>query len=851
MPTLFRKFLGSVGADNTATTTALTTEAAVAVGEAVLVAVTFANPWTNNWDLSGSVTVTDAGNNHYQLVAEHRPTLGNVTNGLTAIPPRLLLFACLPASGSVSAGQDITVTHPRGPAHPTQTWYKTARVVQAIAVSGINHFDVEATKQNRSWSTDSGYTTQTAKNEGFIFGAIGWCDSLTSSEYTTPSVGGTWSNSTKKRSDITLSANWPARYNAAQKLFWKVINRRDQYHLRGEFDQNGYQPYWANAIAVFNAIGAGAEPDAEWTLAESGAGEDGVAAVQTNVTHTVTESASGWETLTHTGPVDRDWTVQEYCTLVDSPYLGGTSFQNQFRFRPTASASGVNVAWLRLPELTPGENLSLIEVGKFVAENIPYLWQEQPRAYEALDQGFRYRLSYNPQGATASAPLSGAPEYQVDLIQPSPSGLVLQNFTSEIGVLAPPENTQGPWYLRFQDGVITRRHVIQSGETSWLTRHFSVGDTVMLYYSIPEAGSLPTYYTGASGEHYQDSRTVDVSGALVDVIDVNTLQFPKEFLQEIWSLKINGAEQITAASGRVLMSDPDPDQWQVPPRGVINAWDPESGRVTLSRSLATEDVVTACFRYQERFWTYGGYRDDSGIWHDLNLNPAPGFTFDGGRSTAELLNRPVYVYLLPTAAYRLQRADGTIERSRTTYSGLRWTESFLRWDLLGREEADETADPFDPCQRRSTFGYTHFGSMSFISKISRDPQLTNPTSGVTVSGLAAYPSALLLAKVYATPNSQLANVERVDTRVRGGGVPEELNIQDPYLPGATRRELEHYWDLGGWDGAPVPLMGSILVEIPRGFLDGTNGYPQFSDEEIRSIVQSRAPAGTKVLIRYL
>ncbi|HYT43448.1 MAG TPA: hypothetical protein VEP90_14005, partial [Methylomirabilota bacterium] len=265
------------------------------------------------------------------------------------------------------------------------------------------------------------------------------------------------------------------------------------------------------------------------------------------------------------------------------------------------------------------------------------------------------------------------------------------------------------------------------------------------------------------------------------------------------------------------------------------------------RTVGDNDIIQVNYRHREYLYLYEGFLDDIGIYHDLDLNPQKGHTYDGGRSTSELLNIPIYLYLVPTAAYRFKDSGGNFTQDRAIFTADRWTQAFIRWE----KTASPISSPFqasaDVCKTRSTYGSSYFGNGKFVDSISVDT-LSQSASG---TGLANQPSAIILAKLYVTSNSQVDNVQILDTRSRGGGIPIIVDTNDVKLPGQTRREINTYWDISGWDGQPVPLGGVLLVEIPGGVLTGTGGYSLFSQDEIEAIVKSHVAAGIRVIIRYV
>lgn len=527
------------------------------------------------------------------------------------------------------------------------------------------------------------------------------------------------------------------------------------------------------------------------------------------------------------------------------------------RFTRRVPTAGVNLSWIELPPLDVVENISLVETAKFIAENINLVWSEK------LDQGiignsintpgttgFIFTTSYNPPinifPSSGSSAYTGASTYAIPRDRTSsvtPSGFVIENFTSEIRVLHPVPNQTAVWRLRLQDGVVVRHYIVRSTDNSWLRNAFSVGDEVVCFYSIPYALRIP--YKN-DDFNYEDARVVDVSGVIASVIDEKTIQVPDKDLYEVSSLIINGQQQILSSSGMLKVATPVAAA-QNPPTGPFSTWDPVEGILTLSRTVDDRDVIQLNYRYREYLYVYEGFTDDSGIYHDLDLNPSKGHYYDSGRPTSELLNIPIYLYLVPTAAYKYKDAGGNFIQDRSIYTADRWTNNFVRWEKTYNPVSNDTPIFSDPCRARSTYGSAYFGSAKFVDDVSVET-LSQTASG---TGLANQPCAIILAKLYVTANAQVENVQLLDTRSRGGGIPLSVDPNDIKLPGATRREANSYWDVSGWDGQPVPLGGVLLVEVPGGLLTGTGGYPQFSQDEIEKIVRENVAAGIRVIVRYV
>lgn len=94
-------------------------------------------------------------------------------------------------------------------------------------------------------------------------------------------------------------------------------------------------------------------------------------------------------------------------------------------------------------------------------------------------------------------------------------------------------------------------------------------------------------------------------------------------------------------------------------------------------------------------------------------------------------------------------------------------------------------------------------------------------------------------KDYSTPNAGLL----LDTRIRGGGLKDErvdpLTLLNP--------EIDHYWDIGQWDGQGYPGNASFFVEVPVETLEEAGGV--FRTNEVKSVVDKHAALGTYGIVK--
>jgi hypothetical protein len=192
----------------------------------------------------------------------------------------------------------------------------------------------------------------------------------------------------------------------------------------------------------------------------------------------------------------------------------------------------------------------------------------------------------------------------------------------------------------------------------------------------------------------------------------------------------------------------------------------------LETAVQFKDEIYANYTYEEQFVEYRGYYDyEVSQFIHLDLNPSDGHyctmpkSYDSRYSkfesvpTSKLMNKEVYIYLLP------------------------YKTSF-------EEEA-----------RKYTI--RHCYSKSEWEKIE------NVTLG----------RALLLGKVQLRENSQVKDVTVLDTRQRGGGLKESISNTVANKKDDLTRS---YWDMSAWDGMAYYKNGVLVLELPQSILQ-TNG----------------------------
>ncbi len=206
---------------------------------------------------------------------------------------------------------------------------------------------------------------------------------------------------------------------------------------------------------------------------------------------------------------------------------------------------------------------------------------------------------------------------------------------------------------------------------------------------------------------------------------------------------------------------------------VISDYDVQNGLIYLEDDISFKDEVYANYYYEEHFVEYRGFYDDSiGQFVHLDLNPAQGHYFTLPTlyqfpvetryeevPTAQLMNKEVYVYIVP---YQTSFGDINQYTIRHCYSKAEWEQ---------------------------------------IS--------------ATMPGIA-----LLLGVIQLRESAQVSDSIVLDTRMRGGGLKETISntMIKNRDQGATS-----FWDMGLWDGMAYYSNGVVIIQIPSMVLQSQGG----------------------------
>lgn len=472
------------------------------------------------------------------------------------------------------------------------------------------------------------------------------------------------------------------------------------------------------------------------------------------------------------------------------------------KFGPSVPNGAINLAWVTVPDVIPERNTYIANLTDTIPAN---------------------RTAY-----TKEVLKNNTSTYTIKLGTSAPitkTGSSVGVFSAPIEVLPPVEDTTGAWHLRIGDGVFRQILTVQPGDKSWLTKAFEPNTRVMALYSVPETRMAPN-------QQAPDLTITSEMESNAYVVDNHTVALSHHNVTKIYYLAINGVAFPIDDSEVVL--------------------DGTTGTLRfINRAVAPTDDVQVGYYYTSTDLVYYGFYDDDGSYHDLDLNPAAGHTYNNGKDSSSLINRVISVFLVPTAAYDYDAASiGSIQIKRAQdygcYSFVRWSADLTGGVTLIPEPEDKEID-WVP---RSTYTVAKYGVHHFTATVPEEEVGGDNFSGRegSIGDIADYPSSVVLARVYVSSTGTADDIKVIDTRKRGGGLTDKAAERELTLSGEQILEAGACWDIGGWDGEPAMLNGTTVIEIPEAILTRRGG--KFTEAQVDEIVKKRIPVGILPVVRY-
>ena len=219
--------------------------------------------------------------------------------------------------------------------------------------------------------------------------------------------------------------------------------------------------------------------------------------------------------------------------------------------------------------------------------------------------------------------------------------------------------------------------------------------------------------------------------------------------------------------------------------GIISV-DETSGRIKIYRSIKPGERVTANFFHKTNKYTYTGW----------NFNPV--FNTDALTKRVAILVKPSATDCDNSLLHVVINSDKTINTSSS--------DDINTWNT---------------------------GSKTFDDLI---------TDWVYIPGTSeTNQNNYMMLGVVSTHTPVSPDQSRIfDARRRGGGIIDDLVDQAVNLmPSANNN-----WDIGHYDGPPVPIHGGILIYLPETLLN------TYTETQLRALASKYSAAGTYIVIRY-
>jgi len=219
--------------------------------------------------------------------------------------------------------------------------------------------------------------------------------------------------------------------------------------------------------------------------------------------------------------------------------------------------------------------------------------------------------------------------------------------------------------------------------------------------------------------------------------------------------------------------------------GIVST-DEATGRVKVYRSIKPGERVTANFFHKADRYTYTGW----------NFNPA--FNDSALGSRVAILVKPGATDCFNSLLHVVINADKTIASSSD--------EDVTAW-IDGSKTFDDLVSEWVYIPGTSESNQNNFMMLGVVS--THTP--VSPDQSATF-----------------------------DARKRGGGLVEHLIEQAVNLVPS----MNNNWDVGNYDGPPVPIHGGILIYLPESLLS------TYTEKQLRALASKYSAAGTYIVIRY-
>jgi len=514
--------------------------------------------------------------------------------------------------------------------------------------------------------------------------------------------------------------------------------------------------------------------------------------------------------------------------------------QLKLRFGPAPDdpSTAVGIAFLASPAMRPDLSVSSFETYRFAKENYPqlreYYWQTG-----VIDSAYAFKASFDGSTVAGYAP-QGAWEIYEEGYRTSTSGQLFGIALDDHPIVTSgvQQTRAGSWGISITTGVVYRSYTVPTYEntdmwfmTGCLSGVVIPGTQCILVYTVPEAfyGTLGTSdgYT-FPGQGYKVRTRLESA----HIAGPNRITFSGNPLT-LKRIVINGAD---AYSGTFTDSTAQ--------TGPIKELNRSLKWLDVRFSLNPNDLVELEYTEYAQDYLYLGYTDAStGVYYPFDCNPEFGHVigdhrYGALRSASECLLEQVTVYAIPSAVgvFSLDTTTTPNTINLKFYSAFDFSEKHFIRHIVG--EPIEDIVPRVSDGPTNTYGFAVFGRNYYD-----EPSVPHRDIFST-----AVPSMLPLSRVLLKAPASVGAVAVADARKRGGGVPEDANLDVlVHEPGALD-ELRGYYDLGNWSGKMAQVGGVALFKIDKNVLQPVG---KFTEASIMEIVKMVVPVGVDFTVEFI
>jgi hypothetical protein len=397
------------------------------------------------------------------------------------------------------------------------------------------------------------------------------------------------------------------------------------------------------------------------------------------------------------------------------------------------------------------------------------------------------------------------------------------------------------WFPIIKNGLVYRDTTLSSSDTTswlWSIPGATGGTAFRLFYTLPYPAIWFNY--DDAGEHTitsEQKRVVRVKNAEGVHISNGDIVIDSTNIYSIERLV-----EISNQGERVLYSGASITGEYTSTTFSITFWDGVRGAFRILPAPAEGAQLIVDYTKESSYVEYRGYWNESqGVWHGLDLNPSPQRTYSDGitlsagvpteKPTEELVYRPVILYLLPTAAIKLD-IDGNPELPIKYYSAYKEGGKDGRWHPLRHfvpEDPPGVSSSGLTSQNIASWGYAVLN----VAKYAAETEFSAADRGIPNN----QESALLVSRIRVKPKP----VNQVEDARRFSGLPG--NYDRKAFTGEGTDPTTNRWDTSPWEGVAVPITSSVLVEVSEEVMEREGA------ERIREVVEKHLPPGVVAVIK--